>query len=74
MASRLFARCAMAVFACGFALAQEGPEIAPPASAAPIPTSEDPPGRAARLSYITARFPFSREEWRIGFPRRRIVR
>jgi hypothetical protein len=73
MTSKLFARFAMAAFAFGLAFAQEGPDIAPPPSAPPIPTSEDPPGRAARLSYITGTVSFQPggvEDWVPASPNR----
>jgi len=76
MTSRWFAQCAMAVFAVGLAFAQQpdnaASDNAPPASA-PIPPSEDPPGRAARLSYITGTVSFQPggvEDWVPATPNR----
>ncbi len=67
MTSRRFGQCAIAMFAFGLAFAQEAPDNAP------IPPSEDPPGRAARLSYITGTVTFQPggvEDWVPATPNR----
>ena len=78
MVSRRFTQLAMATLTIGLAFAQEAPESAPlppsaPISPSPIPPSEDPPGRAARLSYITGTVSFQPggvEDWVPATPNR----
>jgi hypothetical protein len=68
MVSRRLTQLALATFTLGFAFAQD----APPDSA-PIAPSEDPPGRAARLSFLTGTVSFQPggvEDWIPATPNR----